>query len=131
MARFYRGYYNFAVDRRPDAHEFWTGMYSEQALLDMEGIELVIKDIPTDRQFNSLRRMGEIKAAETRAAMTKVAGEGGSPKIRSPTIFAGMLLGLSRTVNQRDTEGAYWTQMMKTSLLCCRWTRGRRHGRRR
>ena len=99
MARFYRGYYNFAVDRRPDAHEFWTGVYSEQALVDMEGIELVIGDIPTDRQFNSLRRhcghyaqaakamfverarrMGEIKAAETRAAMTRVAGARGKPE---------------------------------------------------
>ena len=93
MARFYRGYYNLAVDRRPDAHEFWTGVYSEQALSHLEGIELVIGDIPTDRQFNSLRwhcghyaqaakalfverarRMGEIKAAEARAAMSKAAG---------------------------------------------------------
>ena len=55
MARF-RGYYNFAVDRRTDAHEFWIGVYSEPALLDFEGIELVIGDIPTDRQFNALRR---------------------------------------------------------------------------
>ena len=56
MARFYRGYYNFAADRRPDAHEFWIGVYSEPALLDLEGIELVLGDIPTDRQFNALRR---------------------------------------------------------------------------
>ena len=99
MARFYRGYFNFAVDRRPDAHEFWIGVYSELALLDLEGIELVIGDIPTDRQFNSLRRhcghyaqaakaifverarrMGEIKAAETRAVMTKVAGAIAKPE---------------------------------------------------
>ena len=53
MARF-RGYYNFALDRRTDAHEFWIGVYSEPALLDLEGIELVIGDIPTDRQFNAL-----------------------------------------------------------------------------
>ena len=104
MARFYRGYYNFAVDRRPDAHEFWTGVYSEPALLDLEGIELVIGDIPTDRQFNSLRRhcghyaqaarpghyaqamfverasrMGEIKAAQA-CAMTKVAGARAKPE---------------------------------------------------
>ena len=56
IARFYRGYYNFAVDRRPDEHEFWIGVYSEQALLDLEGIEQVIGDIPTDHQFNALRR---------------------------------------------------------------------------
>ena len=149
MARFYRGYYNLAVDRRPDAHEFWTGVYSEQALLDMEGIELVIGDIPTDRQFNSLRRhcghyaqaakalfvervrrMGEIKAAEAREAMSKVAGTR-SLKTQSPTTSANMQPGPSRTVNQRDTEGAYWIQMRKTNWHCYRWTRGRRHGRRR
>ena len=98
MARFYRGY-NLAVDRRPDGHEFWTGVYSEQALSDLEGIELVIGDIPTDRQFNSLRRycghyaqaakalfverarrMGEIKAAEARTAMTKAAGARAKPE---------------------------------------------------
>ena len=57
MATFYRpGYYNFAVDRRPDAHEFWIGVYSEPALLGLEGIELVIGDIPTDRQSNGHRR---------------------------------------------------------------------------
>ena len=69
-------------------------MYSKQALLDLEGIELVIGDIPTDRQFNSLRRhcghyaqaakamlverarrMGEIKAAEARATMANVGGK--------------------------------------------------------
>ena len=69
-------------------------MYSQPALLDLEGIELVIGDIPTDRQFNLLRRYcgyyaqaakamfverasrtGEIKAAEARAAINmKVAG---------------------------------------------------------
>ena len=95
MARFYRGYYNF-VDRRrrPDAHEFWIGVYSEPALLDLEGIELVIGYTPTDHQFNALRRycgnyaqaakamfvqrasrMGETKAAEAPATMvTKVVG---------------------------------------------------------
>ena len=94
MARFHHGYYTFAVDRRPDAHEFWTGLYSDPALLDLEGMKLVIGDIPTDRPFNALRRhcsnyaqaakamfverasrMGEIEAAEARAAMTtKVTG---------------------------------------------------------
>ena len=36
-ARFYRGYYNLNVERRPHMHEFWIGVYSEPALLDMEG----------------------------------------------------------------------------------------------
>ena len=38
-----------AVERRPDAHEFWIGVYSEPALLDLEDIDLVIGDTPTDR----------------------------------------------------------------------------------
>ena len=58
-ARFYRGYYNLAAERRSDAYEFWIGVYSEPALLDLEGMELVIGDIQTDpilsSQFNALR----------------------------------------------------------------------------
>ena len=65
MAIFFRGYYNtmMAVERRPDAHEFWIGVFSEPALLDLEGMELVIVDIPTDRQFNALRFCGKYAQA--------------------------------------------------------------------
>ena len=63
MAIFCRGYYNMAVERPPNAHELWIaetgGVYLEPALLDLEGMELVIVDIPTDRQFNALRFCGE------------------------------------------------------------------------
>ena len=56
MVRFYQGYYNLAVERRPDAPELWVGVYSKPALLDLEGMELVIGNIPTDFQFDPLRR---------------------------------------------------------------------------
>ena len=39
-----------------DAPEFWVGVYSKPALLDLEGMELVIGNIPTDFQFDPLRR---------------------------------------------------------------------------
>ena len=75
-------------------------------------------------------RMGEIKAAEARAAINmKVAREQRSLKTRSLTTFAGMLLGLSWTVSRNDTHDASWIQTTKTSWHCFRWTRGRRHAR--
>ena len=49
-ARFYRGYYNFAVKRRSDAHEFWIRVYS------LQDLELMAGYITTGRQFNSFRR---------------------------------------------------------------------------
>ena len=81
-----------AVERRPDAHEFWIGVYTEPARLELEDIELVIGDTPTDRQLKTLRRfcgsyvqaaifverascMGEIRAAEARGKKaSRVAG---------------------------------------------------------
>ena len=147
------------MDRRPDAHEFWIGVYSEPALLDLKGIELGIGDIPTDRQFNSLRRycgyyaqaakamfverairVGEIKAAEVRAAINmKVAGAGTvkpedpiSHDIRRYATWPqqdGQPEALSRRPYPGDTEDAYWIQTTKTSWPCFRWTGGRRHAR--
>ena len=38
-----------AVKRRPDAHGFSIGVFLEPALLELEDIELVIGDTPTDR----------------------------------------------------------------------------------
>ena len=83
-----------AVERRPDARKFWIEVYSEQASLNLEGMELVVGDISTDCQFNALRRYcenyaqaakamfmerttctGELKAAEARVnKAVKVAG---------------------------------------------------------
>ena len=86
------------MERHLNAHGFWIAVYSEPALLDMDGIELVLGDFPTGRQFNAPRRycgnyaqvakalfmermsrMGEIKAEEARGEKTtgggtKVAG---------------------------------------------------------
>ena len=64
MARLYRGYYNLAVKRRPDTHEFWIGVYSEPALVDLERIELVIYDIPTNRH-SWLGRAGHVTTQPT------------------------------------------------------------------
>ena len=75
-------------------------------------------------------RMGEIKAAEARAAINmKVAREQRSLKTRSLTTFVSMPLGLSRTVSRRDTDDASWIQTTRKSWPCFRWTRGRRHAR--
>ena len=44
VARPFRGYYDLAVKRRPNA-QFWFGVFSEPVLQDLEGMELVVGDV--------------------------------------------------------------------------------------
>ena len=132
MVRFYRGYYNLAVERRP---EFWVGVYSKPALLDLEGMELVIGNIPKDFQFNPLRRycgnyaqaakamfeeratrIGEIRALGEKTS--KVAGvrtvKPADPVCHNIREYATW----PQQVDQRVTDNASWTT--RRSLITSR-----------
>ena len=66
MALVYKGYYNMAVERRPDAHELWTCVLVE-CLPDLEQVaEAAPEGLATDLQFGRLREHCSqyVKAAE-------------------------------------------------------------------